>query len=343
VVVIAELKVAQAVTEAVAAGAHVISISLGGFPGPPLRWAVRNAVWNDVLVVAAAGNYWPRVVFPAGYPECVAVGGCTIDRSRWQYSSRNVFPGTRPVSIAAPARCVRNAAWNDDPVETTGRDAGTSFATAIVAGAAALWLQRHDRQALISALAGRAPLQALFQAHLAATAMPGAGDWDANLDGPGILDVARLLDPSTMPSPSGFPLPLWATPSAQPIFMQSSLSGVSSGPALGGIGQDGSPPLWLQSIFGGSAGEVFAKYAEELVQLIYGNPAAAAAAQAAEEAAEAAAKAAEEAASAAGELAEEAQEQADQAAAAAQGAADAFVDTVGGAVSDGLSTVAGWF
>jgi hypothetical protein len=166
---------------------------------------------------------------------------------------------------------------NDDPEETTGRDAGTSFAPAIVAGAAALCLQRHDRQSLISALAGRAPLQALFQAHLAATAMPGAGDWDANLDGPGILDVARLLDPSTMPSPSGFPLPLWATPSAQPIFMQSSLSGVSSGPALGGIGQDGSPPLWLQSIFGGSAGEVFAKYAEELVQLMYGNPAAAAA------------------------------------------------------------------
>lgn len=342
VVLISDLKVAQAVNAAVDAGAHVISISLGGYPGPPLRLAIQNAVWNNVLVVAAAGNYWPRVVFPAGYPECVAVGGCNFDRTRWQYSSRNVFPGNRPIDIAGPARGIRNAGWNDDPEETdAGRDNGTSFATAIVAGAAALWLQQHGRQQLIDDLIGRAPLQALFQAHLHATAIPGAGNWDTNLDGPGILGVDRLLDRTTMPIPSAFAVPAWAAPS--PFSVQPGPAGaISTGIALGTVGADGAPP-WMRAVFGGNAGEIFMNYAEELAQLIFDNPVAEAAAQAVDDAAKAAAKAAEDAANAAAELAEEALEKAEQAAEAAQGAANAFADTAGEAASNALSTAAGWF
>lgn len=342
VVLISDLKVAQAINAAVDAGAHVISISLGGYPGPPLRWAIQNAVWNNVLVVAAAGNYWPRVVFPAGYPECVAVGGCNFDRTRWQYSSRNLFPGNRPIDIAAPARGIRNAAWSDTPEETDkGRDEGTSFATAIVAGAAALWLQQHGRQQLIDDLIGRAPLQALFQAHLHATATSGAGDWDTNLDGPGILNVSRLLDRTTMPIPSAFAVPTWAAPS--PIPLPSDPAGpVSTGAALGPAGTDG-VPRWMQMVFEGNAGQILATYAEELAQLIFDNPVAEAAAQAVEDAADAAAQAAEEAANAAAEVAEAAQNKAEQAAEAAQAAANAFADTAGEAASNALSTAAGWF
>jgi len=341
VVLISDLKVAQAVNAAVAAGAHVISISLGGFPAPPLRWAIQNAVWNDVLVVAAAGNYWPRVVFPAGYPECVAVGGCTIAGARWQYSSRNLFPGNRPIDIAAPARCVLHAAWNATSEPVSGRDHGTSFATALVAGAAALWLQKHGRQALIASLGGRAPLQALFQAHLAATASPGVGDWDVNLDGPGILNLPALLESSTMPIPSAFPVPAWATKGAIPV-PASPLGIVGTGVALGPPGAAGSPPLWLLATFGDSAAEIVDRHAEELVQLLFTNPAAEAAANAAAAAAEAAAQAAQDAADAAADAVEEAREKAEQAATAAQNATDAFVDAVAGATSHGMSTVAGW-
>lgn len=104
-----------------------------------------------MIVVGAAGTYWPLTVFPAGHPECVGVGGSTADDQRWQNSGQN-YLGVTMIQISAPSEFVRQAAWNFDGDETASRDFGTSFGAAIVAGAAALWLERHGSDAL--ALAG---------------------------------------------------------------------------------------------------------------------------------------------------------------------------------------------
>lgn len=74
VVLIADINVAQAVVAAVNGGAQVISISLGGYPAPILEWAIAWAVAQNVIVVAAAGNVYPFVVYPAAYPACIGVG-----------------------------------------------------------------------------------------------------------------------------------------------------------------------------------------------------------------------------------------------------------------------------
>lgn len=204
VILIGDLDVAQAVLAAVQAGSHVISISLGGYPAPVLEWAIQLAVANDVIVVAAAGNYYPFVVYPAAYSSCIGVAGSTINDAVWSGSARNQqLELPCPIDISAPAECVWAPFWNDAGNETRVRSNGTSFATAIVAGAAALWLQQNDRDTLIAQLDGRVPLQELFRSHLAITARRPSG-WNVVLDGPGILDLSGLMQQSTLPDPSTF-------------------------------------------------------------------------------------------------------------------------------------------
>lgn len=328
--------IATAIVTSVVAGAQVISISLGGYPSECLRWAVQFAVLSNVIVVAAAGNFWPLTVFPAGYPECIGVGGSTADNARWAYSGRN-WLGFTPINIAAPSEFVRNATWNAAGAATRGSNHGTSFGTAIVAAAAALWLQRNGRTALINALGGRAPLQALFAVHLAVTATTPAG-WNTLLDGPGILNLTGLLNPATMPSPATFPIP---------AGFVSMMSGLASGASLRTGGMIANPlsgglPSWFTAMFGGDAAEIAQNFAEETLQLVMGNPLVSGMI----EALESAAKAAEDAATAVGETVgdavEDAAEAAEEAAETVSEVVEEVVDAVSDAASDTVSTVAGW-
>ncbi len=55
-------KLIRAIYEAVAGGADVINMCLGlPYSWPALHAAIRHALANGVIVVAASGNYWPRV------------------------------------------------------------------------------------------------------------------------------------------------------------------------------------------------------------------------------------------------------------------------------------------
>ena len=52
----------------------MISMSLGGpFGSGFLERAIGRAVDSGLIVLAAAGNYWPWVVYPARYNEVVGV------------------------------------------------------------------------------------------------------------------------------------------------------------------------------------------------------------------------------------------------------------------------------
>jgi Subtilase family len=150
--------VAEAIDYAVAQGARVINMSLGGSQGAGfLEDSLRRAVAAGVVVVAAAGNeaedldFDGDVAFPARYPEVIAVGSSTFADRRAGYSD------TGPnLEIMAPAgQSASNIVGDDfrdaalapsflyDPVSgetlyATFWATGTSFASPQVAGAAAL-------------------------------------------------------------------------------------------------------------------------------------------------------------------------------------------------------------
>ena len=224
VVLILDTEVAQAVWYAVGQQADVLSISLGGYPVPYLESVVAHAVHvSDMIVCASAGNVTPFVVYPAAYPDCIAVAGTTPTDRPWRLSSFG-----SQVAVSAPAHLVWVADFDAqrNPV-AAAPGSGTSFATPHAAAAAALWLAQHGRAQLLQRYAGVASLAAVFRRLLAATARRpgpfpapgGTGDvaegtgysWEAQRYGPGILDVSSLLT-APLPPASDFP----ATP-PQPL------------------------------------------------------------------------------------------------------------------------------
>ncbi|HVG10282.1 MAG TPA: S8 family serine peptidase [Thermoanaerobaculia bacterium] len=141
--------VCDAFVEAMDRKAHVISMSLGGPLGSGLLNAlVRKALDQGIIVVSAAGNNAPTVVFPARIPGVLACAASNALKRPWRFSGMG-----SEVAIAAPGELV----WHDwaridadgHPVDDQVNGNGTSFATANVAGLAALWLSYHGRDDLI--------------------------------------------------------------------------------------------------------------------------------------------------------------------------------------------------
>jgi membrane-anchored mycosin MYCP len=126
---------AAAINYAVDAGASVINISVTtSTPQPALAAAVRRALARNVVVVAAAGNDGSGAnspaEYPAAYPGVLAVGAVGQNGQLLQFSST----GTR-VSVVAPGDGIIGPAAGGTGL-VVGQ--GTSFATAFVAGVAAL-------------------------------------------------------------------------------------------------------------------------------------------------------------------------------------------------------------
>ncbi|MFG1839160.1 type VII secretion-associated serine protease mycosin [Micromonospora sp. NPDC049175] len=120
-----------AIEYAISSGADVISISISGGANSRLQQAIRMASQSDIVVVAAAGNApWNQAVgYPARYPEVIAVGG--VDRD----GNRAAISVTGPeIDVVAPAVDIYSTSIDGKYRKGTG----TSDATAIVAGAAAL-------------------------------------------------------------------------------------------------------------------------------------------------------------------------------------------------------------
>ncbi|NED55226.1 S8 family serine peptidase [Micromonospora aurantiaca] len=116
---------------AIAHHATVISISSSGVSSPALVSAVRAALSADIVVVAAAGNR-PEdgyVGYPASESGVIAVGG--VDRVGEHASVSVSGP---EIDVAAPAVDIYSTSYDGKYSKGTG----TSSATAIVAGAAAL-------------------------------------------------------------------------------------------------------------------------------------------------------------------------------------------------------------
>ncbi|MEU4395903.1 S8 family serine peptidase [Kribbella sp. NPDC023855] len=128
-----DLDIVEGLDWAVAHGAKVITMPLGN-PGdnPVLHDAIKRAVANGVVVVAAAGNDGSSVVqYPAAYPEVIAVAATTAGGVLTDFSSYGDW-----VDLAAPG-------WDllSTGLRTTNPYSycsGTSCSASIVAGVVAL-------------------------------------------------------------------------------------------------------------------------------------------------------------------------------------------------------------
>ncbi len=182
--------VAKAVDHAVKIGAHVITMSLGGIWSRSLRKAIRRAVERDIIVVAAAGNCIGLVVWPAAFDDVIAVGGTNIADKKWKGSST----GSK-VDFSAPAESVWRAdrkQASDPPAKVSGGQ-GTSFAVALTAGVAALWLAKFGRATVIAEARKRSTnVQELFRSAVRQTARRPAR-WDSTSLGAGIVNAEALL------------------------------------------------------------------------------------------------------------------------------------------------------
>jgi len=178
--------IARAIHYSTSQKADVISMSLGGLMLKAMHTAVEYAVEKNVIVVSAAGNNVRQVVYPARYDEAIAVAASNYHDRPWSGSSRG-----SAVDISAPGEDV----WHANP-DLKGVDVkqgnGTSYATAHLAGVAALWLSFYGKDILLQRFP-KINLQEVFRSVLKQTARNPNGTWDTKKFGEGIINVENLF------------------------------------------------------------------------------------------------------------------------------------------------------
>lgn len=146
--------VGQAIRYATKRNADVINISLGtDYHDPYVSEAIEQATAAGITIVASSGNDGCEcVVYPARYPEVIAVGAQTTDGSLASFSSWG-----STVDIVAPGTDMVLPSWSstNGTARYVSGAAGTSFSSPLVAGAISL-IKSHQPDAtplqLIAAL-----------------------------------------------------------------------------------------------------------------------------------------------------------------------------------------------
>jgi subtilisin family serine protease len=133
---------AKGIELAAASGARVINISFTEGDYAPLDQAAANARKMGALTFVCTGNDNLQKTFDSQFPNLIFVSGTDANDNRWVEGASGSNYGPF-VDIAAPADNILAA----DPTLPNGYGVGdgTSFATALVSGAAALaWSIRPD-------------------------------------------------------------------------------------------------------------------------------------------------------------------------------------------------------
>ena len=191
-------------------GAHVLSLSWGStWPDPAIQLALQAAADDGCVLVAAAGNNGNSTKFyPAAHPFVIAVGATTATDARAAFSNWGPW-----VDVAAPGQAIYST-WKSGGYKYMS---GTSMATPIVAGGAALL---YARLGGVRSVANAAAIRAALQDG----AVP-VGDWV--MHGRVDLSAAVALLPPVGGAQVGAPVP--ATVSAfQPAEVTLTGSGLAS-------------------------------------------------------------------------------------------------------------------
>ncbi|MFI7281636.1 type VII secretion-associated serine protease mycosin [Micromonospora chersina] len=200
---------------AIRQGADIICISAVAASSSRLASAVQAALESNVVVVAAAGNR-PEdstVGFPASEEGVIAVGG--IDRSGMHAAVSVTGP---QVDVAAPAVDIYSTSYGGKYSKGTG----TSGATAIVAGAAALIRSKYP------------DLPAQEVAHrLTATAIDKGPPGRDDEYGYGVIDLVAALTADV--PPLGFETPPVTAPTSTAAHGSSDDNSTARGLATLGV------------------------------------------------------------------------------------------------------------
>ncbi|MFG1828360.1 S8 family serine peptidase [Micromonospora chersina] len=206
---------AESVEIAVSRHVDVISISAAGGADARLQRAIRVALQSNIIVVAGAGNATRSslVGYPASEPGVIAVGG--VDR-RGNHAAVSV---TGPeIDVVAPAVDIYSTGINGGYRVGTG----TSDATAIVAGAAALIRSKYP------------DLPAQEVAHrLTATAIDKGPPGHDDEYGYGVIDLVAALTADV--PPLGFETPSVTTPTSTAAHGSSDDNSTARGLATLGV------------------------------------------------------------------------------------------------------------
>lgn len=189
-------RIPAAILHAIASGCDVIVMCLGG----PTRVAsveaaLRKAVDAGLVVVCAAGNCYPFVVFPAAYAQdrlCAAVAAVGHELKPWAKSARGPA-----VTVSAPGEDVWGARLRkaNGNLQAVAPSQGTTLATSNTAGVAALWVAHHGGRAelLKIAKARKLTVQELFLRAIVSDITPPAV-WNGAHDlGAGVVNAAKTL------------------------------------------------------------------------------------------------------------------------------------------------------
>ena len=120
-------------------GARVINVSLGGGPSPGIQIAMRYALAEGAVVLAAAGNNGLSAntpVYPAAYPEAIAVGSYDERGVRSSFSNISAY-----VDVSAPGSNILST-WSP-PQNSYAVASGTSMATPYASAEAALVISEN--------------------------------------------------------------------------------------------------------------------------------------------------------------------------------------------------------
>jgi hypothetical protein len=139
---------ANGITAVVDAQARVVNLSFGSTEECATLFRVVEAAYGSgTLVVAAGGNEFTngnRPIFPAAWPHVLSVAAVNSAGQPGFFSTRNAAIDIAGPGVDVPVD-VPLALDTDGVPDATTNDSGTSFASPIVAGAAAwVWSSRPD-------------------------------------------------------------------------------------------------------------------------------------------------------------------------------------------------------
>jgi subtilisin len=164
---------------AIAEKVDIISMSLGCSedPGEAFHDAFRRARAAGIVIIAASGNENTSVGWPAAYEECIAVGAVDNTFGRASFSNFG-----QELDVAAPGVDILSTY----PVGRYAKLSGTSMATPMVAGVAAL-MQAFCRNMGVVAT----PDKIVQMITERSVDMGQAGDDD--MFGNGLINVSRMV------------------------------------------------------------------------------------------------------------------------------------------------------
>lgn len=199
-------------------GANVVNLSLGGTSSSSTLKSAVEYAWNKgvVLVAAAGNNNTSRALYPAYYPQAIAVAGTTSSDIKASFSNYGSW-----VDVAAPGLDILSTF----PDGRYSNMSGTSMATPFVSGLAGLIFAYHP---------GWSNLRVRNQIEAATDKIAGTGTYWTY----GRINVCKALDcitPSITVSPSPTPTPTpspTSTPSPTPTSTPTPTVGPTPTPSL---------------------------------------------------------------------------------------------------------------